>query len=256
MCTLILGRDVVAPGTVLLAANRDEDPARPSDPPRVLVERPRVIGGRDRRAGGTWLAVRDDRAVVAVLNRRPDPGTPASDRRSRGALVIDVASVPASDGEGFARAALDRARRALDEAAYAPFTLVYAAADTSWMIVHDAGDTAAVRTIDPGWHVVTHADLDDPTEPRTAWLMDELRGFAPASADDAERRLVALLASHGDRARGVPPVCLHEGAMVTVSASLAWITGDGLRYRHAEGRPCEHPFTDPRPRLAPAGRLA
>src|SRR5262249_29501637 len=69
MCTLILGVEVVASGSVLLAANRDEDPARPADPPGVLSESPRLVGGRDRRAGGTWLAVRERRAVVALLNR-------------------------------------------------------------------------------------------------------------------------------------------------------------------------------------------
>ncbi|HKQ57135.1 MAG TPA: NRDE family protein, partial [Candidatus Eisenbacteria bacterium] len=77
MCTLILGRDVVAPGTVLLAANRDEDPRRPSAPPMVLRERPRLVGGRDLQAGGTWLAVRDARAMVAILNRRDRSGGPS-----------------------------------------------------------------------------------------------------------------------------------------------------------------------------------
>ena len=40
MCTLIIGRDVIRPRTIVLAANRDEDPSRASDPPRVLMERP------------------------------------------------------------------------------------------------------------------------------------------------------------------------------------------------------------------------
>src|SRR5262245_22378254 len=96
MCTMIVGRDVVAPGSVLVAANRDEDPTRPADPPAVLIEAPRVVGGRDRRAGGTWLAVREARAVVAILNRRDRSGEPAPaspGRRSRGLLAFDVAGV-------------------------------------------------------------------------------------------------------------------------------------------------------------------
>src|SRR6267378_4594459 len=66
MCTLILGLEVVAPHTLLLGANRDEDPARPSDPPAVLSTDPPVAGGRDRVAGGTWLAVRGRDTVIAM----------------------------------------------------------------------------------------------------------------------------------------------------------------------------------------------
>ena len=65
MCTLLLGLDTVARGSVILAANRDEDPARPSAPPGLLRERPRVAGGPDGLTGGTWLAGRGPRAAVA-----------------------------------------------------------------------------------------------------------------------------------------------------------------------------------------------
>jgi uncharacterized protein with NRDE domain len=235
---------VVAPGTVLLAANRDEDPARLSDPPAVLHEHPRVVGGRDRRAGGTWLAVREPGAVVAILNRRAAPDTLPAERRSRGALTLEVATVSADPPARLADAALERARRAVEEAAYAPFTLVFATADTSWMMVHDGGANAAVRPIGPGWHVLTHADLDDLREPRTGRLVRELGGFAPRDRDEAERRLEDLLRSHGDRAAGVPAVCLHAGPMQTVSAAMVWLAPGAIGYRHAEGRPCEHPFVD------------
>ena len=61
MCLLIaLSRTV--PGTPLLvAANRDELYARPAEPITVLRgERPRILGGRDELAGGTWLAVNSE----------------------------------------------------------------------------------------------------------------------------------------------------------------------------------------------------
>src|SRR5437899_8120748 len=107
MCTLIIGRmgrmgrDLPTAGHVLLAANRDEDPARPSEPPQLLLDHPRIVGGRDAVAGGTWLALRvgSDRgtaaerepAAVMLLNRPPLSGRPPG-RRSRGRLVLDVAS--------------------------------------------------------------------------------------------------------------------------------------------------------------------
>src|ERR1700758_1794480 len=94
MCTLILARDVLGPRTILLGANRDERAARPSIPPGVLVDAPRVVGGRDQVGGGTWVALREGRAAVALLNRRDPAAQEApADRRSRGLLPLDVASV-------------------------------------------------------------------------------------------------------------------------------------------------------------------
>ena len=277
MCTLIIGRDVVAPGSVLLAANRDEDPGRPSDPPGILCESPRLVGGRDRRAGGTWLAVREARAVVALLNRRDVPGEPAPGApglRSRGALVLEVAGAaddapvgstppaapsggrpepgsraadgptPPPDGDHLADAALRRAAALVRGARFAPCTLLFASPRVSWLMTLETDGMPRFEPLASGWHVLTHADLDDPGEPRTAWLVGALAGFAPSSPDEAGNRLDALLRSHGDPAAGIPPVCLHRGAMRTVSASSVWLTAGEARYRHAEGRPCEHPFAD------------
>jgi len=268
MCTLIVGRDVIAPGSVLLAANRDEEPGRAADPPGVLREIPRLVGGRDRRAGGTWLAIREGRAVTAVLNRRDasgQPAPPAPGRRSRGALVLDVAAagdedpsrLPPTGGRAepserlFAgsasyleRSALRRAMAALEAERYAPCTLVFATARAAWLVSHDGESVPRFGEIPAGWHVLTHADLDDPDEPRTARLVRELSSFRPLDLAEAEQRVDALLRSHGDPAAGVPAVCLHEGRVVTVSASSVWLAANGVRYRHVEGRPCEGPLQD------------
>jgi hypothetical protein len=248
MCTLIIGIDVVRPGSVLLAANRDEDPGRPSDPPGVLMEHPRLVGGRDRRAGGTWLAVRDGRAVVALLNRRDasgGPAPPAPGWRSRGALVLEVAAAEAdASGLGLPGGALRSAVAAAEGGRFAPCTLVFASPAASWLMAIE-GDTAPrVEPIPPGWHVLTHADLDDPDEPRTARLVGELARFVPGSRLEAELKLDLLLRSHGEEGAGLPPVCLHEGRMVTVSSSSVWLAAGEVRYRHAEGRPCQHLLED------------
>lgn len=269
MCTLIVGRDVVARGSVLVGANRDEDPARPSGRPGVLSEIPRIVGGRDRRAGGTWLAVREGRAVVAILNRRDRSGEPAPaarGRRSRGMLALDVAGAGEHDpshlraashrgwlpapmlerlraNHGLSLAALGSAFAALEHASYAPFTLLFAAPDACWMIALDLEGEPRFADVPEGWHALAHAELDDPTEPRTARLVRELEGFAPREVAEAERRLDELLRSHGDPPT-VPPVCLHSGRMVTVSSSSVWLAAGEVRYRHAEGRPCEHAFRD------------
>jgi hypothetical protein len=279
MCTLILGRDVPRPGEVLLAANRDEDPARASEPPHVLRERPRLVGGRDAVAGGTWLAVRGaperssgrgpaggsggsqgpdspaGPAAVLLLNRPPLPGQPPG-RRSRGLLVLDVA---AADDPVLA------AREALASGAYGPCTLVYASPVACWLMAFPGGAPVPgtgpgpqpwMAEIGPGWHAITHAELDDAREPRTAWLTSQLRGRSPRNAKQAFAELEALLAHHGDGSS--PAVCIHAGGMRTVSASLLLIGGERTLYRHAEGRPCERPFVDASALLEepvpPAGR--
>jgi len=245
VCTLILGRDVVAPNTVLLGANRDEDPARPSDPPAVLREAPRVVGGRDRVAGGTWLAIREARAAVAILNRRDrGDGSAANalDRRSRGLLALEVAATSQAPARDTHALALARS------APYAPFSLVFASPDASWILVNDGTGPPRAHEISSGWHVITHEDLDDPNEPRTRALRERLADFRPRTTAEAETRIAELLRSHGEPAgeyeHELPPVCLHEGRMVTVSSALVWLAHDQARYLHAEGRPGETPYRD------------
>jgi len=253
VCTLIIGLDTVAPGCVMLAANRDEDPARPSEPPGVLREEPRVVGGRDRLKGGTWLAIRERRAAVAMLNRREDPLTADPGRRSRGLLALEVAAA----GDGSVEATLRFARDAVRDAGYAPFSMLFASPEGCWLLWSDGARTLEVASLRPGWHALTHSDLDDPEEPRTRWLLGRLAHFAPPTPAEAERHLLDLLRAHGGAAspgdEPAPPVCLHAGRMQTVSSSLVYLARDEVRYVHIEGRPCTGAAVDCTPLLA--GRL-
>ena len=253
MCTLILGVDVTGPETIIAGANRDEDPSRPSDRPLVLLPQPRVVGGRDRRAGGTWLAIREARALVAMLNRRDIVPPPAAARRSRGLLALETAGVRVR-GEVLANrvladAALDHAMASLRAGDYAPFSMVFATPRARWMLAHEPGRRPRVVDIPTGWHVLTHTELDDPDEPRAARLLRELAGWRPDSADAASRGLAERLGQHGERGDGS---CIHEGRMVTVSSSRVWLAPGEAGYVHIEGRPCVSPEADLTPLLAAA----
>ncbi len=242
MCTLILGIDVAGPDTVIAGANRDEDPARPSDPPGVLVASPRVVGGRDRRAGGTWLALREGPLLVAMLNRH-DSAPPAPTRRSRGLLALEVAAGP--DAAAGARPAIDRALHALGRDDYAPFSLVVAVPGSCWLLAHEAAGAPRATSIGPGWHVLTHTELDDPREPRAARLLRELSGWEPRSPDEGLRGLADRLREHGTgEPAGPDAVCIHDGRMVTVSSTRIWLDRLEARYLHVEGRPCVSPEVD------------
>lgn len=243
MCTLILGVEVLGPNTLLVGANRDESPARPAAGPGVLVDAPRVVGGRDLLAGGTWLAVREGRFAAALMNRPPDPADrrdPAA-FRSRGLLCLDTAAAP---GHSF----LDGALGSLHRHVYGPCTLVGVGVDGEawWIRSGRNGSIPVARPIARGWHVITHADLDDRAEPRTRAVLEALGNRIPAGVDAAVDRLAGLLRGHGDDA--TPPVCLHGDRVPTVSSGILALGALGAlgapRYLHAAGPPCTTPYED------------
>jgi hypothetical protein len=256
VCTLLIGIDVLGPATVVLGANRDEDPARATDGPRVLLERPRVVGGRDRVAGGTWLAMRDGYVVAALLNRRPEPGdiTDPSLLRSRGLLCLDAAAsgpppgAPAriDPGTGESRPErLDSTLRLFARDRFARCTLVVIEPGEGAWAIHGGGGSSRpeVVTIGPGWHAITHRDLDDSKEPRTRFAREELQRAGPKSADEAMDAVAGILRGHGED--GAPPVCLHRDGFPTVSSSVIVLGAlGGPRYFHAAGPPCVTPYED------------
>lgn len=76
------------PGTarpLIVAANRDEFYARPTQPLGAWEDAPGVYAGRDLEAGGTWLGIGPQGRFAALTNIR-DPGQPLG-LRSRGELV-------------------------------------------------------------------------------------------------------------------------------------------------------------------------
>src|SRR3989442_98818 len=84
MCLIAIAHRVSKDWPLIIAANRDEQYARPTRPAHPWKENPDVIGGRDLRAGGSWLAVRRGGRSAAVTNVR---GVGGEGGPSRGLLV-------------------------------------------------------------------------------------------------------------------------------------------------------------------------
>jgi uncharacterized protein with NRDE domain len=182
MCTVIVRvpDDPALPTRVV--AVRDEDPAREWNPPGPWWPdtHPGVIGVRDARAGGAWLAVDDAAGRLAViLNRHEVPGATAS----RGRVVLDAVDGHAPvdpDTNGFNLVVVDRAGTRV----------------TSW-----DGTRLRETTLGPGVHMVAHDDVDDEATPRIAHWLHEFAAV-PADDDDAwEAGSIALL----ERTAALPP---------------------------------------------------
>lgn len=91
MCLLAVLFRVHPEAPLVIAANRDEWFTRPTEPMQVLRPAiPRVLGGRDALAGGTWLAV-NEHGLCAGLTNRPAIGGRDPSRRSRGELPLMLA---------------------------------------------------------------------------------------------------------------------------------------------------------------------
>lgn len=135
MCLIVLANNVIPDFPLVLAANRDEDYDRPTLAAGFWNDAPNVVGGRDARHRGSWLAVTRDGRVAAVTNVR---GGEKADGRSRGLLVSDYVKSTV-DPVTYAR---NLAEHAAD---YAGFHLV--AGVIGGTFVHSGKE---VRTIAPG----------------------------------------------------------------------------------------------------------
>jgi len=117
MCLIAIAVHASPRCPIVIAANRDEFYDRPTRPLHISDDDPNIAGGRDLRAGGTWLAVTRDGRFAAVTNIRGNDGPPNA--RSRGGLVGDFVrsnvpplayaeSIHADDYAGFHLLAGDR----------------------------------------------------------------------------------------------------------------------------------------------------
>src|SRR5260370_38184422 len=103
-----------------MAATRDESCARPAEVITVLRDRgPRILGGRDLVAGGTWLAV-NEHGLGAGLTNQPTGQARGDTRRSRGELPLAFAA------KADAVTAVAKARAELDPSASNPHWLLVA----------------------------------------------------------------------------------------------------------------------------------
>jgi uncharacterized protein with NRDE domain len=219
VCTLAFAWRTFDSAPLVVAANRDEATGRPSTPPAVRGEHPRVLMPRDEEAGGTWIGVNEHRVFVGVTNRPAD----VEGERSRGLLVTD-----ALGAEG-AMDALQRVERELADREYAGFNLVLADAEDCVLLEWDG--VLRTHELDAGTHAVVNRGYDDATETSRV-VRDALSGHdSPDAWRDAARTTMR------DHEAGV---CLHRDGYGTRSSSLVTISASGdVDYEFAAGPPCE-----------------
>ena len=160
MCLLIALSRIVDGAPLVIGANRDEFYGRPATAMTVLQDRgPRLLGGRDHLAGGTWLAV-SEHGVVAGLTNQPATSGPRRDpaKRTRGELPLMFAAYPD------AATAVEEVCAKLDPGAYNPCWLLVGDRQALFSVGLAGGTAPQVRELPPGQYVLENVPLDPPSE--------------------------------------------------------------------------------------------
>lgn len=223
---------------MVVAANRDERADRAWDAPSAWwQEFPGVIGGRDRSAGGSWMALGPHGVMAAALNRPGSLG-PALGKRSRGELPLMAASAESAE------AAAEAVTR-LDAGAWRPFNLVITDRRSAFYIEALGEGRPQAVALAPGLSMVTSHPPNDESHPRTRRHLPRFRAAVapePGLGDWLawEERLADD--SHEDNLAETIKVPLLNG-YGTVSASLLGFAAEGQRlWRFCAAPPGEAPF--------------
>ncbi|KAA0987510.1 hypothetical protein FQ192_21195 [Pseudomonas sp. ANT_J12] len=150
MCLIVFAWRPGHAQPLIVAANRDEFYARPTQPLAQWADAPHVHAGRDLEAGGTWLGIGANGRFAALTNiRKPDqPASP----KSRGELVAGFLSGERSIDDYLS----DVVARSAE---YAGFNLLIGNSNELWHF--NAWDTEAVM-LAPGVYGLSNAGLDTP----------------------------------------------------------------------------------------------
>ena len=245
MCTVVILRRPGSNWPVLIGANRDEMSDRTARPPaRHWDDRDNVVAGQDELAGGTWLALNDDRVVAAILNRRDSLG-PDPDKRSRGELPLEACD------HAEAREAT-RALALLEPSSYRSFNMVVADTREAFWIKSD-GHFIMTAPIPDGLSMITSHDLNSTVNSsRIRFHLNRCRR-APDPKPEANNWDVwkILLSSRetepGASFRGAMNVDTDYGFCTVSSSLIALPNADRIgvlpQWHYCPGRPDTTPYT-------------
>jgi uncharacterized protein with NRDE domain len=255
MCLLTVLFNVHPEAPVVVAGNRDEQYVRPAKPLQILQPAaPRVLGGLDVLAGGTWLAV-NEHGVFAGLTNRPAPGGRDPSRRSRGELPLLLA-----DYTG-AHEAVKALQKQIHCSEYNSCWLFVGDRQALYYIIIGGNDEPEISRLSTGIHVLENRPLNARSAkvsmirraliPAATWLgsaltgeFQSLLGSHEIPASDAGRELTE---DNDPRPLQLSATCVHTGRYGTRSATLIVIppaSDSAPRVYYADGPPCTTPLQD------------
>jgi len=199
MCLILVAWRQHADYSLVVAANRDEFHARATAPAarwRLSAGAPEIVGGRDRVAGGTWLAATDDGRFAALTNVRDGAGAPG--RESRGHLATEFLRGSATAAD-YCRAV---AAACADPGRYAGFNLLVG---DGRELCHFSNRGDGVRRLPPGIYGVSNHLLDTPWPKLTTAKAAFAAALATLTAADAVGGSAGVKATAAAKTASTPP---------------------------------------------------
>ncbi|HEX3840119.1 MAG TPA: NRDE family protein [Acidimicrobiales bacterium] len=248
MCLLIAVTGVIEDAPLLVAANRDEFYAREAVPITVLREAgPRVLGGRDLVAGGTWMAV-NQHGVVAALTNKPTDGQRDPTKRSRGEIPLLLAAQPTAE------AAVDALRSGARPGEFNPCWVLVGDRHGLYYVDMTGPGELESRRLPPGVHILENKPLGGPSA-KVDRVRAQLGDCRSRPAASVITRLGAIVADHvmplvptdsretAERQARISACCVHTELYGTRSSMLVCdpaLATDLPRVWSSVGPPCTH----------------
>ena len=246
MCLLIVAWKVRDDLPVVVAANRDERLDRPASAMALLSEGPpRVLGGRDEQAGGTWFALNEAGVFAGLTNRPPTAGADPV-KRSRGELPLALAA------HASAAEAVDAFAGRFRPVDYNPAWLLVGDRRALFAVDMTGTGSPRVTPLAPGLHIVENQPPGTES-PKVAHVRGRLAGVGTLPPGELGARLEAVLADHtapgeGERA-ALSAACVHTEGYGTRWSGIVTVPRDEgarPRFRYAGGPPCRSAFVEVR----------
>lgn len=237
MCLLIAFYKVFPDFPIIIGANREESYSRPSLPPQSINQIPKILAGKDKVAGGTWLGVNEFGLVAGITNRGKVKFNPSL--RSRGLLCLDLLK------EKTAGSADKYLETAIASSPYNSFNLFYADRDSAYMAVYE--NELLNHLLEPGIHVLVSQGLNGISDRKMKRISLLLESLPKEYSELFVSELINLLRDHDTELPDRQTICSHGETGGTVSSTILAIHQnfpENSGYLFADGPPCHTSFID------------
>lgn len=232
-CTLIVAFYPQSNYPLVIAANRDENPSRPSEPwlnRRVVNSNNTIYCPLDVR-GGTWIGCNSMGIFAAITNWDLDKNLHGL--KSRGDVVLNILKCNTIKDVLLYWAELN----AED---YKPFNIIVGTHDILYNLNND-NELLGIKRLKAGLHISTGIGFNLAVK-RDQYIRSELiKDFKSFEEPVSHTTMQRLLSAHNDGDQSEDSVCVHdpEHRWETRSSAVLVLGKELWTIRHNDGPPCK-----------------